>query len=77
MKNAYGVPYAFINHLEIIFGDNKLTWFIPTPPKYKSNFLEMLYKEEDIQKMIEEETCFIETGFEDEKDPFYATFKKY
>ena len=36
-----------------IFGDNYLTWFLPIQSKIKANYLEALYKYEEIMKGID------------------------
>ena len=50
-KELWGIPMSLTESIESYFGKNYFFWMLPTVPPIDINYLERLYKEEDILKM--------------------------
>ncbi|KAL4449756.1 hypothetical protein ABPG74_008129 [Tetrahymena malaccensis] len=76
-KEKYGRPHSFFNQLQIVFGQDQFYWLIPTKPKYNSNYLELLYKGEELAEMLQSNSDFIEDHFNHQQSEYYNAFRKY
>ncbi|KAL4501683.1 hypothetical protein ABPG72_018734 [Tetrahymena utriculariae] len=76
-KKKFGRPHSFFNQLQIVFGQDQFYWLIPTKPKYSCNYLELLYKAEELVETLQSNSDFIEDHFNDQQSEYYQSFRKY
>ncbi|EGR28672.1 zinc finger family protein, putative [Ichthyophthirius multifiliis] len=76
-KEKYGMPDSFMNLFKQIFGNNVISWFFPIQPQLNSNYMELIYTQNNIKTIIKENIQFPEQQFNDQTCGNYKEYQKY